>query len=296
MTKQKTLLIVDGDGLLTRAHMGGGHNYLMGTQKVGGILSTINKIRYLNTNWDADSFQIAFDPFGKTTFRHKEYKDYKANRPPKEEDLIKAKIETIALLKLMGATVLEDENYEADDLVATAAKKGLDAGYRVIVVSKDKDMCSLLKYDNLIIVHPFGDDIITKPAVKEKYGIDPEQMDDLLAMWGDTADNIPGITKCGQGRGSQLLQKYNTIENIIEAAKNGDIKGVLGKNIIAEGTRALAFRKFLSLRTDISNVPHPDNSTFKEPNYVELEARFSKLGFNDLAQEARSNISTSPSP
>lgn len=297
--KQKTLLTIDGDGLLARAHHGAGHDRLMGTQKVGGIYNAINKIRWMISTWDADAFQIAFDPFEPTTFRHKEYAAYKAGRPPKEEDLVKAKVLLIEIMKNMGATVIMNPEYEADDLVATGAVQAVDAGWRAVVGSKDKDMLALLVHDGIIIQPPYASERFDKAALEARYKVSPSQMDDFLAMWGDSVDNIPGITGCGEKRAGQLLLKYHSLEGAIAAANKGDVGGELGKNLIAEGNRALAFRAFLKLRTNIEGVPTPEQSGFGVPNYAALFQTFSKLGFHDLANEARSNMSNnmdSPSP
>lgn len=297
--KQKTLLTIDGDGLLARAHHGAGHDRLMGTQKVGGIYNAINKIRWMISTWDADAFQIAFDPFEPTTFRHKEYAAYKAGRPPKDPDLIQAKILLMDIMKNMGACVVTNPEYEADDLVGTAAVQAVHKGWRAVVGSKDKDMLALLVHDGIIIQPPYANERFDVAALEARYKVTPSQMDDFLAMWGDSVDNIPGIAGCGEKRASQLLQKYHSLEGAIAAATRGDIGGELGKNIVADGNRALAFRAFLKLRTDIVGVPMPEQSDFGTPNYVELFKTFSKLGFHDLANEARSNMSndaSSPSP
>lgn len=289
--KQKTLLTIDGDGLIARAHFGAGHEYLVGTQKVGGVYNAIRKVRNMITTWDADAFIIGFDPNGPTTFRHKQYAGYKAKRPPKEEDHIKAKELFVQIMKDMGAAVVMDPNFEADDVVNTSAVIATNMGWRAVVASKDKDMLVMMANPNVIIQPPYANERFTRDDFDKKYfGILPEQMDDFLAMQGDEVDNIPGITQCGPKRSAQFLLKYKTIEGIHAAALNGEIKGEVGKHIINDTKRALAFRDFLKLRADVPNVPTPDKAIFGEPNYQALVATFTKLGFMDLAREAQEGL------
>lgn len=296
MTKQKTLLVIDGDGLIARAHFGAGGNYLMGTQKIGGVYSAINKVRYLISIYDADSFIVAFDPTTPSTFRHKQYAQYKANRPPKEEDHIKAKELFVKAMRDMGAYIVENSEYEADDIVYTAAIKAAKKGWRAVASIGDKDALGLLGIDNVIVQPPYDNERYTMDKFKEKFfGIEPAQIDDILAMKGDDVDNIPGITQCGYKRGAQLLLKYGTLENILDAANKGEIKGELGKNLVNEGKRALAFRNFLKLRDDVPNVPEPEDAGFGTPDYASLFKMFSTLGFHDLAKEAREGMNQVPS-
>ncbi len=287
---QKKILIIDGDGLLVPAHYGSGANYLLGTQQVGGVHCAISKIRTMIDTWNADAFQIAFDPFEKTSFRYKEYAAYKANRPPKDEDLVKAKPLLISILKDMGAVIVMNDNYEADDLMATAAMKAIKNNWLAIVGTRDKDLCSLLVHDKIIIQPPFETFQMNKEYLWDRYNIHPEQVNDFLALWGDSADNIPGIDGCGEARSAQLLHKYGTIEGILDAALNGIIKNKLGENIKKTAKHAIAFRKLLTLRTDIENVPSPEESQFGVPNYNNLYQTFTRLTFFDLAKEAKSYI------
>lgn len=288
MDKQKTILIVDGDGLLTRAHYGAGHEYFYDGYEVGGVYTSIRKIRNQIQAWDADSLLVAFDPTGTKTFRHELYHAYKDGRPPKPEGLVKSKTLLIKILRYMGAAVFHATDVEADDVLATGAVLAKQSGWRAVISSHDKDLYELAKHDNVVIAPPFDYEEKTRDAIREKLGIECVQVTDYLALLGDAADNIPGVDLCGPKKAATLLKKYQTLEAILAAANANEVSKALGENLRQQGKRAIAFRNLMRLKDDVSDVPLPDNCGFGVCNYGELIPLLTTLGFHDLADEARS--------
>lgn len=288
MTKQKTILIVDGDGLLTRAHYGAGHEYFYDGHEVGGVYTSIRKIRNQIQAWDADALLVAFDPTGTKTFRHEQYHLYKDGRPPKPEGLVRSKVYLMQALRYMGAKVVHATDVEADDILATGANLAQQCGWRAIISSHDKDLFELAKDDHVVIAPPYAFEPMTKEAIKEKFGIECHQVTDFLALQGDEADNIPGVDLCGAKKAASHLQKYGTLEGILAAAHANELSKGLGANMRAQGKRTIAFRDLMRLKHDVPNVPLPEDCGFAECQHDQLIPLFTKLGFHDLADEARS--------
>ena len=245
----KTMLIVDGDGLLVRSHYAMGKEIMTKNNlEVGGVDKFVQVLRRQILTWDADAVFLAFDPTGPTTVRHKEYKDYKGNREPKPPGLIHSKSITPRIMAAMGAAVYNHDDYEADDLVAAMVHATAGGEWRAIVSSHDKDLLGLTTYDHVIISPPFQVDPIKRADVFTKMKVHSHQIMDYLALLGDAADNVPGVEHCGEVRASALLDKYGTLEAIVEAAESGKIANKVGEAIRRQGKRAVAFRDLMVLR------------------------------------------------
>lgn len=245
----KTMLIVDGDGLLVRSHYAVGKDIMtVNNLEVGGVDKFVQVLRRQIRTWDADAVFLAFDPTGPTTVRHKEYKDYKGNREPKPPGLIHSKSIIAGIMAAMGAAVYNHDDYEADDLVAAMVHATAGGEWRAVVSSHDKDLLGLTTYDHVIIAPPFQVDPIKRADVFDKMKVHSHQIMDYLALLGDEADNIPGVDGCGKGKASALLEKYGTLEKIIEAAERGEIAKKMGEYLRLQGKRALAFRDLMVLR------------------------------------------------
>ncbi len=245
----KTMLIVDGDGLLVRSHYAVGKEIMTKENlEVGGVDKFVHVLRRQIRTWDADAVFIALDPTGPTTVRHKEYKDYKGNREPKPPGLIHSKNILGGIMTAMGAAVYNHDEYEADDLVAAMVHATAGGEWRAVVSSHDKDLLGLTTYDHVIIAPPYQIEPIKREDVFAKMKVRSEQIMDYLALLGDDADNIPGVDGCGKGKASALLEKYGTLESIVAAAERGEIANKLGECLRRQGKRAVAFRDLMVLR------------------------------------------------
>ena len=225
-----------------------------------------------------DLLGVAFDPAG-GSFRREMYPEYKANRPETPEDIIESVPYVKRIVEAMCIPILEIPGYEADDVIGTLAFKGDAAGYDVYMVTPDKDYGQLVG-DNRKIYKQKGDqiEIVDKAAIKEKYGIDdPILVRDILALWGDASDNIPGVTGIGEKGASKLVQKWGDVENII--ANAATIGGKQGANIAAS-TEQLRMSK--TLTTICLDVPIEFNAadlTMCCPKIDMLKSLFTELDF-----------------
>lgn len=249
-----TLLVVDGHSLAFRAFYAlpvdsfstrdGQH-----TNAIHGFLSML---LLLLQNERPTHLAVAFD-ISRFSFRTREYEEYKGNRgetPPE----FKGQIPLLQdALRAMNITVLEKEDYEADDILATLADRGQAEGYRVLVVSGDRDTIQLVN-DDVTLLYPNTQGVsqlkrYDPAAVIERYGVRPEQYPDIAALVGETSDNLPGITKVGEKTAVKWLGLYGDLAGILEHAD--EIKGVVGQNLRDQKENAIRNRRLNRLVHDL---------------------------------------------
>ena len=225
-----------------------------------------------------DLLGVAFDPPG-GSFRKQMYADYKANRPETPEDIIESVPYVKRIVEAMCIPILEVEGYEADDVIGTLAYKGAEAGYDVYMVTPDKDYGQLVG-EHRKIYKQKGDqiEIIDTQAIKEKYGIDdPRLVSDILALWGDASDNIPGVAGIGEKGASKLVQKWGDVEAIIAAA--GEIGGKAGANIAASVEQLRLSKELARICIDVPIEFNAAALTVCCPKIDALKSLFTELDF-----------------
>ena len=231
-----------------------------------------------------DLIGVAFDPPG-GSFRGDIFPEYKANRPPTPED-IKISVPYVKrLLEAMCIPVLEVKGFEADDVIGTLAKRGAKAGYEVFMVTPDKDYGQLVDEQCKIYTQK-GDEIIIvdKAAIEAKYGFDePVLVRDMLALWGDASDNIPGVPGIGEKGACKLVKSYGTVENILENCDK--IGGKTGKNIAEWGDKLRLAKELTTIRLDVP-IPFDESAlTMCCPNFTKLKALYSELNFTSFLRD-----------
>ena len=228
-----------------------------------------------------DLLGVAFDPKG-GCFRRDIYPEYKANRPATPEDILLSVPYVKRIVEAMCIPVLEVPGFEADDVIGTLAKKGAEAGYEVFMVTPDKDYGQLVG-ENRKLYKQKGDDveIIDKEAIKAKYGIDnPELVRDILALWGDSSDNIPGVPGVGEKGACKMVQAWGEVENIIANADK--IGGKTGANILANEERLRLAKVLTTIRLDVPIEFDEAALTVCCPKIDELRALFAELDFKNF--------------
>ena len=255
------------------------------------VFGFVKFLRDIQKRERPDLLGVAFDPKG-GSFRRDIFPEYKANRSETPEDILLSVPYVKRVLEAMCIPILEVAGYEADDVIGTLSQKGVEAGYDVYMVTPDKDYGQLVR-DNCHIYKQRGAEgsieIVGREAIREKYGIDdPQLVRDILALWGDTSDNIPGVPGIGEKSACKLVQEWGTVENILDNVSK--IKGKQGEKI-AEWADNLRLAKRLT--TICLDVPIPfreEDLTVCEPHIDELRGVFAELDFkafmNDLANLA----------
>jgi DNA polymerase-1 len=220
------------------------------------------------------------------TIRHQIFKEYKAARPKATDDL---KLQISLSKKIFSAfniPVIEKIGYEADDLIATLKEKFFNLADEIIILSGDLDTLQLVDDKTKILTMKKGISqtiIYDKYKVKERYGISPFQITDYKALVGDASDNIKGISGIGPKTASQLLEKYNNLEGIIEAAKNKKLDFKLAKQILNNSEKLLFNKDLITLRKNVEIdekilLPYQN---YKKENLIEV---FKEFGFKSLIQ------------
>lgn len=229
---------------------------------------------------------VAFDPPSKT-FRHELYPLYKANRAETPE-LIKSALDPlIGIVNSMSIPVLMRPGFEADDVIGTLAKKAESEGFTVFMLTPDKDYGQLVS-EKIFQCKPGkngGENIIIGPEqIKEEYGInDPRSVIDILAIWGDASDNVPGVRGVGEVGSRKLIQKYGTVENIY---KHLDELPAKQQDAFREAESHISLSKHLvTIETSVDVECKEDDLILGTPHFAELKKLFDKYEFPSLKRQ-----------
>jgi len=251
-TDKKRLIIVDGTSYLYRAY------YVFSTFKSldgkpsGAIYGVINMIRSLFLKFNPYSMVIVFDSIN-NNYRKKIYKYYKKNRSSMPESLKTQIIPLKKVINYLGIPVLILPTVEADDVIGTLSREGVNNGFSVIISSNDKDMIQLLN-KNVYIIENHKKKLLGIDDIKEMYGIHAKNMNHYLALTGDPVDNIPGVFGIGKKTATILLNKFNTIQNIYKNLKKIKSFTIRGRDRIIKNLRTYKKNAFLSLKLATINI------------------------------------------
>ena len=241
-------------------------------------------LRDIQKRESPDLLGVALDPKG-GCFRCELYPEYKANRPATPEDIIASVPYLRRLLKAMRIPVYEIEGYEADDVIGTLAHKASAEGYDVYMVTPDKDYGQLVgERRHLYKQKGDGVEIIRAEDICAKYGIaDPVLVRDILAIWGDTSDNIPGVPGIGEKGACKLVGEWGECENILANVQS--IKGKQGEKIAAWGDKLLLSKTLTTICTDVPVEFSPEDLEICPPNLDELKALYQELDFTSFLRD-----------
>ena len=243
----KRLILVDGSSFLFRAY----HAIPPLTSPTGeptnAILGVANMLRKMMADYRTEYFTVIFDAPGKT-FRHELYSEYKAHRPPMPDDL-RVQIEPLHdLVRAMGLPLIMESGVEADDVIGALAKLGEKEGFQVIIATGDKDMAQLVN-DNVSLENTMSNSRMDTTGVMDKFGVQPAQIIDYLALMGDAVDNIPGVPKVGPKTAAKWLNQYGSLDKIIACAD--EIKGKVGENLRASLEQLPLSRELTTIKCDL---------------------------------------------
>ena len=259
MENKKHLYVIDGNSLLFRAYFAtsyGGSETIMRTSAgipTNAIFAFSNMVTKILASFSGgESIFVGFDCDSKT-FRKEEFEDYKANRKPTPEDLVKQFPISRELLDVLGVTHYEEHGVEADDLCGTVARLASKEGYVVDVYTSDKDYLQLV--DDKITVNLLKTGLsnmnpITPEEMVKQFGFTPKQIIDFKGLRGDSSDNLPGIKGIGDKGATDLIKTYGSFDAIIDAAKAGLIKGKLKDKIIEGEAMGRKCCELATIKTD----------------------------------------------
>ncbi|MBN8497368.1 5'-3' exonuclease H3TH domain-containing protein, partial [Accumulibacter sp.] len=245
-----TLLLVDGSSYLYRAFHAMPDLRTTKNEPTGALHGVLNMLRRLESDYQAAGITYKaciFDAKGKT-FRDDWYPEYKANRPPMPDDMVRQIEPLNAAIAALGWPLLSIDGVEADDVIGTLATQAAAAGIEVVVSTGDKDLAQLVG-PHVTLINTMSNEALDEAGVRAKFGVPPERIVDYLALIGDAVDNVPGVDKVGPKTAVKWLDQYGSLDGVIAAA--AAIGGVVGQNL----RRSLDFlplaRRLVSVRCDL---------------------------------------------
>lgn len=284
---QPTLMLIDGHSLAFRAFFAlptesfvtpdGQH-----TNAIHGFLSMLLS---LLRNEKPTHLAVAFD-VSRFSFRTRIYPEYKATRGETPPEFIGQVPLLQDALHAMGITTLTKEDYEADDIIATLASQGRNQGFRVLVVSGDRDTLQLVD-DKITVLYPSARGVselkrYTPEAVFERYGVPPERYPDIAALVGETSDNLVGIDKVGEKTAVKWITQYGSLEGVLDHAE--EITGVVGHNLRDQRERAIRNRELNALVRNVALEVEPSELLRKPIDTEAVREVFGSLRFRTLTE------------
>ena len=286
-TTEKKLFLLDAYALIYRAFFALNKNPRINSKGVNtsAVMGFLNSLYEILKNEKPSHIGVAFDVAG-TAQRQEEYSEYKANREKMPDDLRESIPYIIRLIEAFNIPIYGVEGYEADDVIGTLSKKAEKEGFTTYMMTPDKDFGQLVT-DKVLLYKPakFGEpaQVWGPKEVCERYGIsEPKQLIDILGLWGDAADNIPGIPGIGEKTAAILVGKYGSVENLIAHAD--ELKGKQKENVIAFAEQGLMSKALATINLEVPVNFDEDELKAKEPDLPALMALFEELEFKTFAK------------
>ncbi|WP_158864356.1 DNA polymerase I [Leifsonia sp. AG29] len=286
-SEKPTLLIIDGHSLAFRAFYALPVDSFVNRegQHTNAIHGFIAMFINLLQQQKPTHLAVAFD-ISRYSFRTREYPEYKGTRGETPSEFAGQVPLLEESLHAMNVTTIAKEDYEADDILATLARRGVEEGYRVLLVSGDRDTIQLVN-DDVTLLYPNVRGVselkVYDPAaVRERYGIEPHQYPEIAALVGETSDNLIGIDKVGEKTAVKWVQQYGTVENLVAHAD--EIKGVVGQNLRDQKENALRNRRLNQLRDDVELPVELDDLRRRPLDEKAVRDIFARLQFKTLLE------------
>jgi DNA polymerase-1 len=279
---EKKLYLIDGNSLLYRSFFA---IQRLSTSKgfpTNAVFGFISMLKKLIEKEKPHYLGIVFDTKGPTV-RHKAYKDYKAHRKPMPEDLV-VQIPVIKkIIKAFKIPMFEQENYEADDVLGSLAHKASSKKVLSVIVTTDKDLFQLVD-KSTIVYNPAKEITLDERKVKEHFGVSPSQIVDVLALWGDPSDNIPGVPGIGEKTSKSLINQFGSLEKLLknlDKIQKAPLKEKIKQNLdqLELSQQLVTIEKGLDVKFNLADF------AISEPNYEELIPIFQELEFSSLLAE-----------
>lgn len=287
----KTLLIVDGHSYAYRAFFAIPKLTNARGEPTNAVFGFLKMLRKMSDDFQPTHWAVAWDA-GLPEERLKVLESYKAQRKPMPDDL-RAQMPVIReVLDAMHVVSMEQPGHEADDIIASVCRQAGDA--RVLIATSDKDLMQLVN-DRIAGVRllPKGNMLMDREAVRERYGVPPEQMLDLLCLTGDNSDNIPGVPGVGEKTAGQLLAQFGGAETVL--AHSGEIANAKLRTAVEQSAvRIRQNRVLMTLNASLPVVLDWDQLRRGEPDHERLAALFERFGFKSLLEEARRQARQTP--
>ncbi len=283
--ERKRLFLLDAMALIYRAYFAMIKTPRINSkgQNTSAILGFTNTLFELLQKEQPTHIGVAFDSRG-PTIRHEAFADYKATRDAMPEDISESLPWIRKMIEAFNIPSVELEGYEADDLIGTLAKRASEEGFEVFMMTPDKDFGQLVS-DRIKIYKPArmgnGVELLGVKEVCDRYGIErPEQLKDILALWGDASDNIPGIPGIGEKTAIALIKEYGSVEGLL--ADTSQLKGKMKENVEKFAKQGLLSKQLATIITDVPVKFDAEALKMEEPDRRMLAEIFDELEFRTL--------------
>jgi DNA polymerase-1 len=286
---------MDAMSFIFRAYHAMARQRGMSTRKglpTAAIYVFVNMLRKLREDFSPHHLAAVFD-VAAPTFRDQQYKEYKANRSEMPGDLAQQIPYIRRALEAYRIPILEVPGYEADDVIGTLAKKAADGGRPVYVVSSDKDMLQLVN-DRVQVLNPPKDNLICDAAkVEEILGVPPHRVIDVMALRGDSIDNIPGAPGIGDKGSVELIQRFGSLEAALDHAAEVERK-TYRESLQNNREQILMSKDLVTIKCDVDIELDVEKMHTGEPDVEALRALFTELEFTSLLKEVLPVVETGP--
>jgi DNA polymerase-1 len=284
--REDTVYLIDGSAQLHRAYFAIRSLTTTHGLPTGAAYGFTTMLRKLYQDEQPEWVGISFD-LAAPTFRHAEYKEYKAHRRRMEDDLVVQLPYVKRICDAFGLPIIDSPGFEADDVIATLARQAVEGGHKVVVVTGDKDFLQMVT-DDVLVLNPgregSGITLYDRKTVEEKFGVPPELVVDVLALVGDAVDNVPGVPGIGDKGARDLIREFGSLEAALERA--GSVKRAAYREGMQKHREdALLSKKLVILRTDVPVTLELEQLRRRDPDRAAAFALFTELEFVALAKE-----------
>jgi DNA polymerase I len=248
-------------------------------EPTGAVHGMVNMLERMLRERSPRMMAVALDA-GRETFRKQIYPEYKANRPPAPDDLRSQLQRCEQIVNGYHAAIYKQVGVEADDLIATVVRRARELGLKVVILAADKDLMQLVG-DDVMLWDTMRDRVIGPAEVEERFGVRVDQLQDLLALMGDTSDNIPGVPSVGPKTAMELLKSYGTLQGIYDNLGQITKKGLL-KNLTEHKEQAFLSQQLVALKDDCSIEVSREALGYRGRDADALRALYTELGFTRM--------------
>jgi len=285
MDMSDKIILIDGNSLIHRAYHALPPLSTADGQPTNAVFGLMQMLTRLLDDHQPTGALVAFDAPGKT-FRHEQYERYKEERVTAPDDLVSQFPLAHELVDALGLASAEVEGYEADDIIGALAKRAAGAGYEVVIVTGDRDLLQLVD-DHITVIATLRGIKETKTydadAVREEYGLSPQQLVDLKGLAGDSSDSIPGVPGVGPKTAQRLLEQYGSVEAVLAHAD--EVKGAkLQESLHEYADQALLSKQLARIATDMPLDLEPSQLHWDGYRLSELRGLLGRLEFTTLLE------------
>ena len=285
--KRKRLFLIDGYSNIFRAFYAIRELSNSKGEPTNAVYGFVNMLRKLLRDEQPELIGIGMDTSG-ATLRKEKFEEYKANRRPMPDDLRSQMPLIRRAIDAMKIPMLEAEGYEADDVLGTLAKKAAAAGYDVVLVTADKDFFQLVD-DHVSVYHSFREKLYDPALVEEDFGVPPRQVVDVLALMGDSIDNVPGVPGIGEKGAKNLIKEHGSLEALLDAAPEIKRKNYR-EGLTNHRNEALLSQELVTIETELDVPFEPDRLELEPPDREALLELYRELDFFSLLKEMEADV------